>query len=92
MCAVPDESVEIHVMHLVLLLISCWLPPTRCTQFLDCCLDYTDSCVNNVQPTICPTCLTEAELQSTYECYGICGAQAPSGCWCDDLCEGFGDW
>jgi len=24
-------------------------------------------------------------------CSGQCGGQAPSGCWCDDLCEGFGD-
>jgi hypothetical protein len=24
-------------------------------------------------------------------CRGGCGSQAPSGCWCDELCEGFGD-
>ncbi len=31
------------------------------------------------------------KADGTNSCKASCGAQAPSGCWCDELCTGFGD-
>lgn len=33
----------------------------------------------------------ESKGSSTGGCHGICGGQAPEGCWCDDFCCGLGD-
>ncbi|HKK38568.1 MAG TPA: agmatine deiminase family protein [Cryomorphaceae bacterium] len=34
---------------------------------------------------------TEDAKAGPDSCEDICGTQAPSGCWCDDQCQGFGD-
>jgi len=50
------------------------------------CIDSDD---NDESPDIC--CLVTTTPTPSGACANQCGGQAPSGCWCDNLCEGFGD-
>jgi len=61
---------------------------------------YADGCIPGTEPT--PGCWGPAwecpcndcdggECTEMVGCAGICGGQSPSGCYCDEECEGYGD-
>jgi hypothetical protein len=62
-----------------------------CVCALDtyCCDGAWDNICVDLATTDCGACGVIVEPDSS--CAGICGDQAPSGCWCDDLCVENGD-
>jgi hypothetical protein len=49
--------------------------------------EYTASCTGEVTISLCDG----DQPPKGGECFGYCGSQAPGGCWCDNLCDGYGD-
>jgi len=78
----------------------CWCD-NLCNGFGDCCSEVCTDCSSlNFCDVAPPPPTPEPTPPPTPEptpppvggaCSGQCGGQAPSGCWCDNLCNGFGD-
>ncbi len=77
----------------------CWCD-SLCAQYNDCCEDKKQVCDNpqptptptpQPTPTPTPTPQPSPTPQPNNSCVGYCGKKAPGGCWCDNLCEQYGD-
>ncbi|MFT7582060.1 MAG: hypothetical protein ACI9MR_003741, partial [Myxococcota bacterium] len=73
---------------------------TQTETLLDCLEDFTNPCpAVDCALVLCPNgfatdangCGTCACAPSPAVCMGYCGGKAEDGCWCDTLCEGYGD-
>ncbi len=68
----------------------CWCD-NLCEQYEDCCPDKKSVC-DDPQPTPTPNPTpTPDPNPGPNSCVGYCGGKAPGGCWCDTMCDLFGD-